>query len=76
MIALNNTKFYYPRKTIIVGICNFDACSLGLNFVFGPGYCVELLYSGRRYEFIEFRMDRWPLEGKQLFKIIERLPAK
>jgi archaemetzincin len=31
----NNTKSYHPRKTIILGICNFDAYSLGLNFVFG-----------------------------------------
>jgi predicted Zn-dependent protease len=31
----NNTKSYHPRKTIILGICNFDAYSSGLNFVFG-----------------------------------------
>jgi archaemetzincin len=31
----NNTKSYHPRKTIILGICNFDAYSQGLNFVFG-----------------------------------------
>jgi archaemetzincin len=31
----NNTKSYHPRKTIILGICNFDAYSPGLNFVFG-----------------------------------------
>ena len=30
-----NTKSYHPRKTIILGICNFDAYSPGLNFVFG-----------------------------------------
>jgi archaemetzincin len=32
---LNNTKSYDPTKTIILGICNFDAYSSGLNFVFG-----------------------------------------
>ena len=31
----NNTKSYHPTKTIILGICNFDAYSPGLNFVFG-----------------------------------------
>jgi predicted Zn-dependent protease len=31
----NNTNSYHPRKTIILGICNFDAYSSGLNFVFG-----------------------------------------
>jgi archaemetzincin len=31
----NNTKSYHPRKTIILGLCNFDAYSPGLNFVFG-----------------------------------------
>lgn len=31
----NNTKSYHLRKTIILGICNFDAYSSGLNFVFG-----------------------------------------
>jgi archaemetzincin len=31
----NITKSYHPRKTIILGICNFDAYSSGLNFVFG-----------------------------------------
>ena len=30
-----NTKSYDPRKTIILGICNFDAYSSDLNFVFG-----------------------------------------
>jgi archaemetzincin len=31
----NNTKSYNSTKTIILGICNFDAYSSGLNFVFG-----------------------------------------
>ena len=31
---MNNTKSYDPTK-IILGICNFDAYSSGLNFVFG-----------------------------------------
>ena len=30
-----NTKSYDLTKTIILGICNFDAYSSGLNFVFG-----------------------------------------
>ena len=34
-IIMNNTKSYDPTKTIILGICNFDAYSSGLNFVFG-----------------------------------------
>jgi archaemetzincin len=32
---LNNLKSYGSTKTIILGICNFDAYSSGLNFVFG-----------------------------------------
>jgi archaemetzincin len=32
---MNNTKSYDPAKTKILGICNFDAYSSGLNFVFG-----------------------------------------
>jgi archaemetzincin len=32
---MNNTKSYDPTKTIILGICNFDAYASGLNFVFG-----------------------------------------
>ena len=32
---VNNIKSYDPRKTIVLGICNFDAYSSGLNFVFG-----------------------------------------
>jgi archaemetzincin len=31
---MNNTKSYDPTK-IILGVCNFDAYSSGLNFVFG-----------------------------------------
>lgn len=34
-IIINSTKSYYPTKTIILGICNFDAYSSDLNFVFG-----------------------------------------
>jgi archaemetzincin len=33
--VLNNTKSYDAKKTIILGICNIDAYSSGLNFVFG-----------------------------------------
>jgi archaemetzincin len=32
---MNNIISYDARKTIILGICNFDAYSSGLNFVFG-----------------------------------------
>jgi archaemetzincin len=32
---MNNTISYDARKTIILGICDFDAYSSGLNFVFG-----------------------------------------
>src|ERR671914_2164699 len=31
----NNTKSYNSTKTIVLGICNFDAYSSGMNFVFG-----------------------------------------
>jgi archaemetzincin len=34
-IMNNNTKSYDPTNTIILSICNFDAYSSGLNFVFG-----------------------------------------
>jgi archaemetzincin len=33
--TMNDTKSYDLAKTIILGICNFDAYSLDLNFVFG-----------------------------------------
>jgi archaemetzincin len=33
--VVNNTKSYDAKKTIILGICNIDAYSSGLNFVFG-----------------------------------------
>ena len=32
---MNNIKSYDPAETIILDICNFDAYSSGLNFVFG-----------------------------------------
>lgn len=32
---INNTRSYDPTKTIVLGICNFDAYSSDLNFVFG-----------------------------------------
>ncbi len=31
----NNTKSYDAKKTIILGVCNIDAYSSVLNFVFG-----------------------------------------
>ena len=33
--TMNNIKYLNPTKTIILGICDLDAYSLGLNFVFG-----------------------------------------
>ncbi len=33
--AMNNIIYFNPTNTIILGICDFDAYSLGLNFVFG-----------------------------------------
>ena len=38
--ALNNIKSYDPTK-IILGICDFDAYSSGLNFVFGQDSLTE-----------------------------------
>jgi archaemetzincin len=32
---MNNTKSHDPQNAIILGICNYDAYSSGLNFVFG-----------------------------------------
>ena len=62
MTAVNNTKSYDPRKTIILGICNFDAYSSGLNFVFGQASLtggVAVIYLPRlRQEFYGLRADR------------------
>lgn len=48
-------SYHLPTKTMILGICNFDAYSSGLNFVFGqasPTGCVALIYLPRlRQEF-------------------------
>ena len=58
---VNNTKSYDPRKTIILGICNFDAYSLGLNFVFGQASLtggVAVIYVPRlKQEFYGLRAD-------------------
>ncbi len=38
---MNPIKSYDQKKTIILGICNIDAYSLGLNFVFGQASLTE-----------------------------------
>src|SRR5215207_10173645 len=62
MTALNNTKSYDPTKTIILGICNIDAYSSGLNFVFGQASLtggVAAIYLPRlRQEFYGLGADR------------------
>jgi archaemetzincin len=60
-IKMNNTKSYDPTKTIILGICNFDAYSSGLNFVFGQASLtgsVAVIYLPRlRQEFYSLGAD-------------------
>jgi archaemetzincin len=62
MTALDNTKSYDPRMTIILGICNIDAYSSGLNFVFGQASLtggVAAIYLPRlRQEFYGLGADR------------------
>ncbi len=57
---MNNTKSYDPRK-IILSICNFDAYSSGLNFVFGQASLaggVAVIYLPRlRQEFYGLGVD-------------------
>jgi archaemetzincin len=52
---MNKTKSYDLAKTIILGVCNFDAYSPGLNFVFGQASmtgAVAVIYLPRlRQEF-------------------------
>jgi archaemetzincin len=59
--VVNNTKSYEPRK-IILGICNIDAYSSGLNFVFGQASMtagVAAIYLPRlRQEFYGLDADR------------------
>ena len=59
--AMNNTKSYDP-KMIILGICNFDAFSSGLNFVFGQASLTggaAVIYLPRlRQEFYGLGADR------------------
>jgi archaemetzincin len=59
---MNKTKSYDLSKTIILGICNFDAYSSGLNFVFGQAYVtggVAVIYLPRlRQEFYGLGADR------------------
>jgi archaemetzincin len=54
-ITKDNTGLYELKNTIILGICNFDAYSSGLNFVFGQASlsgCVAVIYLPRlRQEF-------------------------
>ncbi len=61
MTIMNNTKSYDPRKTIILGICNIDAYSSGLNFVFGQASLnggVAVIYLPRlRQEFYGLGAD-------------------
>jgi archaemetzincin len=58
---MNDTKSYDPTKTIILGICNFDAYSSGLNFVFGQASLtgsVAVIYLPRlRQEFYSLGAD-------------------
>jgi archaemetzincin len=58
---MNNTISYDARKTIILGICNFDAYSSGLNFVFGQASLtrdVAVIYLPRlRQEFYGLSAD-------------------
>jgi archaemetzincin len=58
----NNTKSYNSTKTIILGICNFDAYSSGLNYVFGQASLtggVVVIYLPRlRQEFYSLAADR------------------
>jgi archaemetzincin len=60
--TVNNTKSYDPRKTIILGICNIDAYSSGLNFVFGQALLtggIAVIYLPRlRQEFYGLGTDR------------------
>ena len=58
----NNTKSYNSTKTIVLGICNFDAYSSGMNFVFGQASLTEgvaAIYLPRlRQEFYSLGADR------------------
>ena len=58
----NNTKSYNSTKTVVLGICNFDAYSSGLNFVFGQASLtggVAAIYLPRlRQEFYGLSADR------------------
>ena len=58
---MNNTISYDARKTIILGICNFNAYSSGLNFVFGQASLtggVTVIYLPRlRQEFYGLSAD-------------------
>jgi archaemetzincin len=58
---MNNTKSYDPTKIIILGICNFDAYSSGLNFVLGQASLtggVAVIYLPRlRQEFYGLGAD-------------------
>src|ERR687893_2339835 len=57
----NNTKSYNSTKTVVLGICNFDAYSSGLNFVFGQASLtggVSAIYLPRlRQEFYGISAD-------------------
>src|SRR5215210_5361187 len=61
MSIVNHIKSYDAGKTIILGICNFDAYSSGLNFVFGQASSTEgiaVMYLPRlRQEFYGLAAD-------------------
>ena len=60
-ITKDNTGSYELKNTIILGICNFDAYSSGLNFVFGQASlsgCVAAIYLPRlKQEFYGIAAD-------------------
>jgi archaemetzincin len=63
-ITKDNTGSYEPKNTIIFGICNFDAYSSGLNFVFGQASSlmggVAVIYLPRlRQEFYGLDADTY-----------------
>ena len=68
-ITKDNTGSYELKNTIILGICNFDAYSSGLNFVFGQASlsgCVAVIYLPR------LRQEFWGL-GTNTSIFIERV---
>jgi predicted Zn-dependent protease len=60
-IIKDDTRSYELKNTIVLGICNFDAYSSGLNFVFGQAHLtggVAVIYLPRlRQEFYGLHAD-------------------